>query len=119
VFSADIQKPSAGLIARSFINNMEDWLPGDVEDINNNRTVEVHVVAKVESESTRRLPMALAVYTVSGEVLKCLLVDIVACPFQYTVVSVISAILLVARGPSGDGRSSMFVRWSGSKFEEI
>ena len=53
MFSADIQKPSASLKVCSFINNIENWLSSDVEDINNNRTVKVYIIVKIESESAR------------------------------------------------------------------
>jgi hypothetical protein len=53
VGSTDILKPLAGLISSAFVDYVEHRFPRYIEDINDNRVVEIDVVFEVESKSTR------------------------------------------------------------------
>jgi hypothetical protein len=75
-------EPSASLVTGAFVDDVEDWLPRDVENINNNGAIEAYVLTEVEFKPTRRLAIALAVLTVLSEIFKCLLIDDLASTFQ-------------------------------------
>ena len=69
------------MVTSSFVDNVKDWLPSDVENVDNNRVIKAHVFAEVELKSARRLAIALAMLTVLGEVFKCFFVDSLAGTF--------------------------------------
>jgi hypothetical protein len=47
---------------------MKHRLPGDIEDIDDNREIEAHVVSQVESELSRGYSILLTVFVVLCEV---------------------------------------------------
>ena len=79
MLGTDVLEKSASLVACSFINNMEDWFACNVEDVDNDRMVEFYVITEVELEASGRLTIALAVYTVFGQVFQGFPVSIMPC----------------------------------------
>ncbi len=57
---------------------MQYWLPYDIENVDYNAMVEVHIILEVEFESSWRLTMLLTVLAVLGKVFKYRLIDIMS-----------------------------------------
>jgi hypothetical protein len=53
VYYTDILKPLAGLISGALVDDVKHRLPGDIEDVDDNRVIEVDVVFEVELEPSR------------------------------------------------------------------
>ena len=53
MFSSQVSEPSPSLIACPFVNDMKDRFPVNVEDVDDDRVVEINIVAEVEFESAR------------------------------------------------------------------
>ena len=77
----DILEPSASLISSSFVDNVQNRLPVNIEDIDNNGVVEIDIVSQVELELTRRLAVSLAIFAVFRKVFQGFLIDVMACSF--------------------------------------
>ena len=46
----DILEPLAGLVSSAFINDMEYRFIGDIENINNNRVIEIDIIFQIKLE---------------------------------------------------------------------
>jgi hypothetical protein len=60
---------------------MENGFPGNVEDIDDNRVIEVDIIFEAEFEASGGLSVSLAVDTVFSEVCQGLPINVVFCTF--------------------------------------
>ena len=87
MYCTDILEPLASLISSAFVDDVKDRLPGDIENIDDNRVIEVNVVFEVEFESSGRLAVLLAVFTVFCKVFQGSSINVVPCSFEHVLQS--------------------------------
>ena len=83
----DILEPLAGLVSSAFVDDVEHRFAGDIENIDDNRVIEIDVVSQVELESSGRLAIFLAVLTVFRKVFQSSSVNVVPCSFEHVLQS--------------------------------
>jgi len=57
------------VVFSTFIDYIKHGLPGDIEDIDDNREIEAYIVSQVKSKSSRGYSVLLIVFIVLREVL--------------------------------------------------
>jgi hypothetical protein len=80
---ADILQLLAGLVSCTFVNYVKHKLPRNIEDVDDNRVVEVNVVSQVELESAGCFLMLLAMFAIFCQVFERIIVDVVPCSFEH------------------------------------
>ena len=83
----DILEPLAGLISSAFVNNVEYRFAGDIENINNNRVIEINIIFQVELESSGRLAVFLVVLIIFYKVFQSSSINIVPYSFEHVLQS--------------------------------
>ena len=73
----------AGLVSSIFVNNIEYRFAGDIENINNNRVIEIDIIFQIELESSGRLVIFLVVLTVFRKVFQSSSINIVPYLFEH------------------------------------
>ena len=53
MYCTDILKPLAGLVSGALVDDVKHRLSGDIEDVDDNRVIEVDVVFEVELEPSK------------------------------------------------------------------
>jgi hypothetical protein len=79
----DILEPLAGLVSSAFVNNVEHKFARDIENIDNNRVIEIDVVSQVELELSRRLAIFLAMFIIFYKVFQSSFINVVPCSFKH------------------------------------
>ena len=79
----DILEPLAGLISSAFVNNVEYRFAGDIENINNNRVIEIDIIFQVELESSGRLAIFLVVLIVFRKVFQSSSINVMPYSFEH------------------------------------
>jgi hypothetical protein len=62
---------------------MKYKLPGDIENINNNRVIKVNIVFKVKFELSGRLAVLLVVFIVFYKVFQGSSINVMPCSFEH------------------------------------
>ena len=78
----------AGLVSSTFINNIEYRFAGDIENINNNRVIEIDIIFQIEFELSGRLAVFLAVLIVFYKIFQNSSVNIMSYSFKYILQSI-------------------------------
>jgi len=60
---------------------MEDGFTINIKHVNNNRVVKINIIFEVKLESSGRLTVLLAVFTVFSQVIKCFLINVMPGSF--------------------------------------
>ena len=84
----NILEPLAGLVSSAFVDDVEHRFAGDIENIDDNRVIEIDVVSQVELELSGRLVIFLVVLIVFRKVFQSSSINIVPYSFEYILQSV-------------------------------
>jgi hypothetical protein len=71
------------LVSSAFIDNVEYRFAGNIENINNNRVIEINIISQIELELSGQLAIFLAVLIVFRKVFQSSSVNIIPCSFEY------------------------------------
>jgi hypothetical protein len=79
----NILESLAGLVSSAFVDDMEYRFAGDIENIDDNRVIEIDIISQIELELSGRLVIFLVVLIVFRKVFQSSSINIVPCSFEY------------------------------------
>jgi hypothetical protein len=79
----DILELLAGLVSSAFIDDVEYRFVGNIENINDNRVIEIDIIFQVKLELSGRLAIFLVVLIVFRKVFQSSSINIMPCSFEY------------------------------------
>ena len=79
----DISEPLAGLVLSAFVDNVEYRFARDIENINNNRVIEINIISQVELELSGRLAVFLAVLIIFRKVFQSSSINVMPYSFEH------------------------------------
>ena len=79
----DILESLAGLVSSTFIDNIKYRFARDIENINNNRVIEINIIFQVELESSGRLAVFLVVLIIFCKVFQSSSINVMPYSFEH------------------------------------